>query len=437
MAYVRAGVGGLTEVMVAGPDGSGARVLASRRAPELFWTSVDFGGGYFAPAWSPDGAILVVLGQAGNDRGQVVLLDTGSGAERAVEFGQGTSAVAMSWLDGSTLLLSAMERPGSEPMQLWLLSHPQGAFHRLTNDLVHYLGVSLTADGRECVTQRAEAWFSIWTSDAAAARWTETVSRTPVKGPIGFGVRWLGDDLVFPSGASGGFTLERWSASTGTTEALARAGGAAQVSRDGSTVVYWDFDRFQLWKLDVDGRSKTLLEGGAWNDRITPDGRQIVGVETPLGGRPAVRIRTIDGASAAREVTADRVRPGRVLVSPDSRWIVYPSFDDKDQPAVAVCDLATCSSPRIFPAMGQQWTPDGQRWTPDSRGLAYVDPRTPSEIWIQPLDGGAPRRLAHLVEDGSRIIDFDWTPDGRRLAVARYWRSNNIVLFRGLKRPAP
>jgi hypothetical protein len=360
-----------------------------------------------------------------------VFLDTRSGAERTLEFGTPIPVVAMSWLDERTLLLSALERP-SEPLQLWLLSQPQGEFRRLTNDLINLVGVSLTADGREFVTVRAEAWFSIWTSDAAA-RWSQTVPRTPTKGPVGFGVRWLGDDLVFPSSASGAWNLERWRASTRTTEVLGRAGGEPQVSRDGSTLVYWDYDAGQLWRLDRDGGNKTLLDGRTWDDRITPDGRQIVSVETPAGGRPAVRIRPIDGASAAREVTSHRVRPGPALVSPDARWIAYPSFDGGNNPAVAVCDLATCSSPRTFSAM-----PSRQQWTPDSRGLAYVPPAKPSDIWVQPLDGAPPRQLVHLPEDGSRlIIDFDWTPDGRRLAVARYSRSNNIVLFRGLKRAGP
>jgi Tol biopolymer transport system component len=79
--------------------------------------------------------------------------------------------------------------------------------------------------------------------------------------------------------------------------------------------------------------------------------------------------------------------------------------------------------------------PLAQQWTPDSQRLAYVDPR--SEIWVQPLDGSAPRRIARFAEDGSQILDFAWSSDGGRLAVARYATTNNIVLFRGLRRRTP
>jgi YD repeat-containing protein len=69
---------------------------------------------------------------------------------------------------------------------------------------------------------------------------------------------------------------------------------------------------------------------------------------------------------------------------------------------------------------------------PDSKALAYVDANTQSDLWIQPLDGSAPRPLTHFTPDGNQIWDFDWDADGRRLAVARGKTSTDIVLYRGL-----
>jgi hypothetical protein len=106
------------------------------------------------------------------------------------------------------------------------------------------------------VTARSEISLSIWTSDATAAQWRQAVPGKPVKGPIGFGVQWLGDDLIFPSSASGAWALERWRASSQTTEILAPSAGVPQVSRDGSTVLFYDFDTSELWKMDADGRNR-------------------------------------------------------------------------------------------------------------------------------------------------------------------------------------
>ena len=335
-------------------------------------------------------------------------------------------ATSVVWLDQGRLLMSALEL-SSQPLNLWLVAYPRGEFRRLTNDLSHQIGVSLTADGRELVTTRGEAWVSIWTSDAAGTRWTETIPRTPTNGSIGLGVRWLGDDLVFPSTASGTWQLERWRASTRTREIVGRAGGLPQVTPDGSTLVYYDYDAFRMWKLEANGPSKTVVEGGRLEDRLTPDGRHLAAVDSPAGGPATVRLRPMDAKGDARVVTSERVRTGgRVLVSPDGQRILFPSFDDQGAPVVAVCDLPTCASRRTFPPLQTQWTPDSQ-------GVAYVDPQMPWDLWAQPLAGGPPRKLTLFTDDGTRIVDYAWSSDGRRLAVARYSQANNIVLLRGLK----
>jgi Tol biopolymer transport system component len=90
--------------------------------------------------------------------------------------------------------------------------------------------------------------------------------------------------------------------------------------------------------------------------------------------------------------------------------------------------MAACASRREFAGLGSRW-----RWTPDSQALAYVDAKTQSDLWVQPLDGSAPRRLSHFEPDGQEIWGFDWSADGRRLAVSRGTTAADIVLFRGLR----
>ena len=63
-----------------------------------------------------------------------------------------------------------------------------------------------------------------------------------------------------------------------------------------------------------------------------------------------------------------------------------------------------------------------------------ISPR-PFDVWIQPLDGGAARQFTHFPPDGQQIWGAAFAPDGR-LAVGRASIKNNIILFRGLTRPA-
>jgi len=73
------------------------------------------------------------------------------------------------------------------------------------------------------------------------------------------------------------------------------------------------------------------------------------------------------------------------------------------------------------------------RWTPNGRGVAYVRDRPHSNIWVQLLDGAAPRALTSFT-DGREILDFAWSRDGTRLAIARATTTTDIVLFKGLQR---
>jgi len=236
LAFVRATSPGQTELVVAASDGSNERVVTARQRPLGFLTVAV--GQSFAPAWSPSGATLAAIGAKGGERatGQVVFVNVQTGAEQSVDIGPPLLGTGLAWLDERTLLLSILDR-SSAPLQLWLLAYPYGAFRRLTNDTNQYVAPSLTSDRSRLVLARAEASFSVWTSDATADRWTQTVPTTPAKGPVGFRLRWIGDDLLYPSTTSGRFALTRWHASTKATEVLAPGAGNPTVSNEWCTSI--------------------------------------------------------------------------------------------------------------------------------------------------------------------------------------------------------
>jgi hypothetical protein len=97
---------------------------------------------------------------------------------------------------------------------------------------------------------------------------------------------------------------------------------------------------------------------------------------------------------------------------------------------LAICEFPRCTAPRVI--SGPKLAARRLRWTPDSRAVAYVDAETESNIWIEPLDGKPPRQLTHFTD--RTITDFAWSADGKRLAIARARTTNDIVLFKGLRR---
>ena len=159
---------------------------------------------------------------------------------------------------------------------------------------------------------------------------------------------------------------------------------------------------------------------------VTPDGNVVflldqLGIQAPW-------IVSIDGGSPT-EIA--HVFAMSVDVSPDGRSIVFRSRNEQNRVITMICDLPACRMPRTLPPLGQ---PSPLRWTPDG-SLAYVpvaNPSNPSNIWVQPLDGAKPHQLTNFAD--RTIVDFAWSRDGKRLAIARASTTNDIVLFKGLKK---
>ena len=68
----------------------------------------------------------------------------------------------------------------------------------------------------------------------------------------------------------------------------------------------------------------------------------------------------------------------------------------------------------------------------DGSALTYIANRGgASNIWLQPLDGSAPRQLTDFKSD--RIYAFDWSRDGKWLALSRGPEQRDVVIMSDFK----
>jgi serine/threonine protein kinase len=421
-------------LLVADADGSHERVLATRRSPKIFIGLRTVGRPSAGAVWSPDGRTIAALDYA-PDAGSInhlVFVDATTGTERVVG---GDAFAGLAWLDRSSLIA------GTFAGQLTRISYPDARAQRLTNDLSSYAGVSLTMDRSAFVTGRTERRAAIWIGDGSGTHGSELLPPVPVLATgYGYSINWANDRLLFPGS---GEAIMSVVPGVGVPEQIGRGEWPAATS-DGRTIVFVGLAETGsgLFKADADGRNLVSLfhPGIAIGPRVTPDSRSVV-FDSLLG----MMMMPIEGGTPRQilQQGASDVIEGWAL-SRDAKSIVLVILRD-EKLVLKVCGFPVCASGRTL-AMPRavsdslRWTPamprtisDGMRWTPDGRGLAYIDGDTQTNLWVQPLDGSPTYQLTHFT-DGRIIPSFAWSPDGKRLAVARETVTNDIVLFKGLKR---
>jgi Tol biopolymer transport system component len=231
-------------------------------------------------------------------------------------------------------------------------------------------------------------------------------------------------------------------------------------SPDGSQIYWWarEGDRWQLWKspADMSAPQKVPLLSRGPNPVVwSPDGSQFAvgaGVNTVL---PAVWVVPAAGG-APRQVTPGESFGYPADWNPDGKRIAYQGVVGGSVVAMMV-DVDSGAPVRLVPSERLPhvafWSPDGSRlavnvlepggrstiwladslgghlrqlttegfenladrpWSPDGKSLLYVSNRTgTNDIWLVPVDSGAPLQLTRDVRDDQ---DPTWSPDGKWIA---------------------
>ena len=186
-------------------------------------------------------------------------------------------------------------------------------------------------------------------------------------------------------------------------------GGSAWMER---TLFDWLWDPCSTDALlsgrEVGGLLYSAMGPQGWNVlwRVQIEGGRPVQLNDDIGEKPAI---SPDGTKIA--AFYGNPREGRQALS-----------------KVAIIPASGGAPIRVFPLPPSADQRASPRWTPEGDGIAYVDAREPgSNIWVQPVDGGPPRPLTHF--SSSRVVSFDWSWDGRQLAVSLGAMPHDMVLI--------
>jgi serine/threonine protein kinase/Tol biopolymer transport system component len=426
---------GKVALVVANADGSGAQKQATFDIVDFFPV-----GNTMYPAWSPDGEVIVLGVPAVDAAGiyrQVLAVRAKDGSATPITSQRWASLGQFEWLrDGSGLIFTASDEAPGSPQQIWYISYPGGETRRITNDLNDYRGITLTADSRALVTLQRDPTASIWIAPQGEAKSAAQITSSKYDGLDGIAFAPDGR-VVYTSRASE--TLSLWITNSDgtarnqlTTDAYSHL--APAISPDGRYVVFGS-DRAgsqNIWRMDIDGGNPKQLTSGRADQypRCSPDSQWVVYTSNDNGKQRLWRV-PIDGGDPKQltDFTA-----ARAVISPDGKQLACAHLDEEaksPQWVVAIIPFDGGKPIKKFdipvqrPRMILGWSSNGQE-------LTYIATRAGvSNIWSQPVDGGPPKQLTDF--KSNLIFFFDWSRDGKQLALARGSVTSDVVLINEIK----
>ena len=410
-------------LMVASSDGSGARVIATRRRPDYLapiW--------YTGPAWSPAGTLIAASVRRGA-RSRIIGVDAESGKETVIADAGWQHVGRVQWLPGGKGLLAiagGASGVGSD-RPIWFIPFPAGEPRQLTQDANGYRNLSVTADGKTLVSvARVPAIPELWRVPLDAADEPEILL---IGGLFeGGAFSYLPDGRIAVASRGVISTVSKTSDSPAQVtqlihdrftnrRPLAFAGGIAYQS---STP-----DSENICMTTLSGERRTVIAHGALM-AMANDGRRLVysrdgvvwmrtvadGLERPLIGPGATNgIDSGTVGEAAWSPAGDRI--ALVYGEPASRRLGVISAES---------GALEWSRPTNALSNWVRWTRDGSALV--TSGLD----ENRSNVWRVPLRG-EPTKLTNFHDQIAFCVDI--SPDGKELALLRSRSQRDAVLITG------
>ena len=404
-------------------------------------------------AWSPDGKRVAVGG--GGEMGSAIrMYDFASGQlKRFAEFDDKV-VFHMAWSqDGRWLYFvypSKSERM-SLNSKIGAISYPDGKFRPVVNETTNHSSVTLSADGKTMATVQSQVQEEITILPGTGKGSATEVRNLPRQGTIP-SFDWTNDGQLL---VSEGQRLVRMqsdgtSAVTLVNDSTSWINDVASCDSGRGFILDWMFhggvDTANLWRTKPNGSEAVQLASGGedvlWN--CSSDGKWVYyyerGQNTGLlripsnGGKPEALKGAILPSALLESTTLSP--DGKTLAAFLTRVeaehgvfrnrIALVNLEEGAKPVVRFIDVEP-SFNFVFHALGPQLN-RSFHFTPDGKALAFVvEEKGVDNIWIQRLDGSKGRRLTSF--ESEQLIDFRWSPDGKKLGVLRCHIESDVILL--------
>ena len=416
---------GKYRLVIATRDGENERTLVSGDHPTPF-----------EPAWSPDGKTIVCIGDAKDKTTtELVAIDVATGAQQVFahlklfrEF-----LDRLTWLhDGSGLLVI---NNNIQSGRLAFVSYPQGELTTVATDSGVYGDISLTGNDQTIAAVVANDNYHVYVLPANGAV-AEAKQLTGLQGASDASWTRDGKLLTDPDGSI--VLVDPQTGDKTTVLADEKLPSFMPVMcPDDSTILFISIvpntPSVNIWKIDRSGQGLQQLTFG--NEDIFPvcsadnkwvyyrDGRAQAVMRGPLAGGAPSKLATSFFSQIGQ--------------SPDGKLLAFLSAPEikggKNHLQIELLSTDGSPSPKAMNA-DPRFALEDRPWAgflrfPDRRSYAYgIFENSVGNIWIQPLDGSAPKALSNFASE--EIRDFNWSADGKQLVIVRGHTDSDVVLLR-------
>ncbi|HKM67693.1 MAG TPA: protein kinase [Candidatus Acidoferrum sp.] len=385
----------------------------------------------YVPAWSPDGkTILLPIVQPTKDAiGGFSAINAADGQEQTVATSAEHIFYVPTWLpDGSGLIVNSSQMgSGHLHTHLSFLTYPGGDFRELTADTNNYGEQTISKDGTTLAAIQSRLRFELGvapTADPDKLGAVALESRLPI-----WRWDWSTDGkLVLPQSGEIKLVSPTGGEKTILTDNKHIA-DQVTVCGDGHYMVFRQLARTSaassnLWRATLDGSDQRQLTSGLSDNTPTcsKDGRWVYYIDN--NDNQYLKRVSIDGGSPQTVVD---FALGFYAISPDGKEIASLEVRELDHKLMLRMD-STEGHHMVYHDMDQRALPDGLAFAPDGKAVVYVvREKGVDNLWAQPLDGSASKRLTHFTAD--KIFRFAFSPDGSQLAIERGEQESDVVLL--------
>ena len=410
------------DLMIANVDGSGEKMLAKQTAQ------------LSSPQWSPDGKLIAAVEPLTEDA-SVATIETfdASSGQKSILLKSQMLLDSLAWLpDGHTLLVLAADATSNyNRKQIGMVSYPKAEYRAVTKDANNYLSISVPADGKSIATIQSQPHGAVQVAsyDGKTSRGAATVSERPPS----FAFTWGSNDKllleqengIFSMNADGSNRVPLLHDDFPSFDPISCDNGRyiifSSALRGGKSAV-------NVWRMDSSGGNLKQLTFGAFDNpaMCSPDGKWLV-FSGLVSGKFIAQKVSVDGG-AATTLSDNILTCGCINVSPDGKDLAFQTQLVTGGPIVIkILDFATL---KPIKTMERDPRAGGEiRYTADGQAIGYfIREKGQYALWVAPVDGAPGHVVTGFTPE--RILDFHWSPDGKKLALLRFHRDSDVVLLR-------